>query len=326
MLSNILKRRGKLSGQSILELVLLTLCVILAITAPGFFSTRNILNIMRNVAMQGVIAFGMTMIIISGEIDLSVGSAVAFAGCLAALLVRNLSSIGLPLGVAVAVALVLTLLAGFGIGNFTALVRTQFNVPSFITTLALMTILSGIANLMTGGFPISSFPQWYNFFGGGYVLGIPFPAIVFVVVFFVIQFLMTQTTFGRAVYAVGGNEEAARLNGINVRFVKHMVIGITGALAALSGIMVSAQIMSGTPTVAEGWELQVISAVIIGGTSLFGGAGRIWGTFIGVVFLGVIINGMTLLNISQYWQFVVRGVLILTAVLVNNIGAAQQKT
>ncbi|MFP4638467.1 MAG: ABC transporter permease, partial [Spirochaetaceae bacterium] len=121
-------------------------------------------------------------------------------------------------------------------------------------------------------------------------------------------------------YAVGGNEEAARLNGINVRFVKHMVIGITGALAALSGIMVSAQIMSGTPTVAKGWELEIISAVIIGGTSLFGGAGRIRGTFIGVVFLGVIINGMTLMNISEYWQYVVRGVLILTAVLVNNLG------
>ncbi|MFW5807165.1 MAG: ABC transporter permease, partial [Spirochaetota bacterium] len=121
-------------------------------------------------------------------------------------------------------------------------------------------------------------------------------------------------------YAVGGNEEAARLNGINVRFVKHMVIGITAAPAALSGVMVSAQIMSGTPTVAKGWELEIISAVIIGGTSLFGGAGRIRGTFIGVVFLGVIIHGMTLMNISEYWQYVVRGVLILTAVLVNNLG------
>lgn len=320
MLSKLLKREGRLRGQSILELVLLGICVILALSAPGFFSTRNVLNIMRNVSMQGVIAFGMTMIIISGEIDLSVGSGVAFAGCLAALIVRALTAFLAP-GLAVTIALVVTLLAGFAIGNFTALVRTRFNVPSFITTLALMTILSGIANLVTAGFPISSFPQWYNFFGGGYVLGIPFPAIVFLVVFFGIQFLMNQTTFGRSVYAVGGNEEAARLNGISVPFVKHMVIGITGMLAALSGIMVSARIMSGTPTVAEGWELEVISAVIIGGTSLFGGAGRIWGTFVGVVFLGVIINGMTLLNISQYWQYVVRGILILTAVLVNNLGA-----
>ncbi|MFP4302528.1 MAG: ABC transporter permease [Alkalispirochaetaceae bacterium] len=324
MIDNLFKRKGSIRGQSILELVLLAICIILAISAPGFFSTRNILNIMRNVAMQGVIAFGMTMVIISGEIDLSVGSAVAFAGCLAALILRWLNNLTLSPAVGVAVAIFLTLAMGFAIGNFTAFVRTRFTVPTFITTLALMTILSGIANLVTGGFPITSFPQWYNFFGGGYVLGVPFPAILFLLVFFVIQFLMNQTTFGRSVYAVGGNEEAARLNGINVRFVKHMVIGITGLLAALSGIMVSAQIMSGTPTVAEGWELQVISAVIIGGTSLFGGAGRIWGTFIGVVFLGVIINGMTLLNISQYWQFVVRGVLILAAVLVNNISARRR--
>jgi ribose/xylose/arabinose/galactoside ABC-type transport system permease subunit len=320
-----LKKKGGLRGQSILELVLLAICIVLAVSAPGFFSARNILNIMRNVAMQGVIAFGMTMVIISGEIDLSVGSAVAFAGCLAALVVRALNGLGLGPAIAVAIAIAITLVVGFGIGNFTALIRTRFGVPSFITTLALMTILSGIANLLTAGFPISSFPQWYNFFGGGYVLGIPFPAILFLVVFFSIQFLMNQTTFGRAVYAVGGNEEAARLNGISVRFVKHMVIGITGMLAAISGIMVSAQIMSGTPTVAEGWELEVISAVIIGGTSLFGGAGRIWGTFIGVVFLGVIINGMTLLNISQYWQYVVRGILILAAVLVNNLGARRAK-
>lgn len=320
MFTKILKRGGGFRGQSILELVLLVICIILAVMAPGFFSTRNILNIMRNVAMQGVIAFGMTMIIISGEIDLSVGSAVAFAGCLSALLVRAFVSLMMPVGLAVGLAIAVTLVAGFCIGNFTAFLRTQFAVPSFITTLALMTILSGIANLLTGGFPISSFPRWYNFFGGGYVLNVPFPAILFLAVFIFTHFLMNQTTFGRAVYAVGGNEEAARLNGINVRFVKHMVIGITGALAALSGIMVSAQIMSGTPTVAKGWELEIISAVIIGGTSLFGGAGRIRGTFIGVVFLGVIINGMTLMNISEYWQYVVRGVLILTAVLVNNLG------
>lgn len=326
MFMKVLKGKGVFRGQSVLELVLLLMCIILAITAPGFFSTRNVLNIMRNVAMQGVIAFGMTMVIISGEIDLSVGSGVAFAGCLSALLVRTFLSFALSAGVAVTLALGITLLTGFFIGNFTAFLRTRFSVPSFITTLALMTILSGIANLITGGFPISSFPRWYNFFGGGYVLNVPFPAIVFITVFLFTYLLMNQTTFGRAVYAVGGNEEAARLNGINVRFVKHMVIGITGALAALSGIMISSQIMSGTPTVAEGWELEVISAVIIGGTSLFGGAGSVRGTFVGVVFLGVIINGMTLLNISEYWQYVVRGALILTAVLVNNLGMRRRLT
>lgn len=303
----------------ILELVLLTLCIVLAFSAPGFFSARNLLNVMRNVALQGVIAFGMTAVIISGEIDLSVGSAVAFSGCLAAWLTRAFVATGLGVTSAAVIAIVAVLLTGGGIGLFTAFMRNQFSVPTFITTLALMTILSGAANLITGGFPITSFPEWFNFFGGGFVLGIPVPALIFLATFFVMQFVMRSTNFGWAVYATGGNAEAARLNGINIRKVKYAVIGLTGVFAALTGIMVSSQIMSGTPTVAEGWELQIISAVIIGGTSLFGGEGRIWGTFVGVVFLGVIINGMTLLNISQYWQLVVRGVLILTAIFVNNL-------
>lgn len=303
----------------ILELVLLTLCIVLAFSAPGFFSARNLLNVMRNVALQGVIAFGMTAVIISGEIDLSVGSAVAFSGCLAAWLTRAFVATGLGVTSAAVIAILAVLLTGGGVGLFTAFMRNQFSVPTFITTLALMTILSGAANLITGGFPITSFPEWFNFFGGGFVLGIPVPALIFLATFFAMQFVMRSTNFGRAVYATGGNAEAARLNGINIRKVKYAVIGLTGVFAALTGIMVSSQIMSGTPTVAEGWELQIISAVIIGGTSLFGGEGRIWGTFVGVVFLGVIINGMTLLNISQYWQLVVRGVLILTAIFVNNL-------
>jgi ribose/xylose/arabinose/galactoside ABC-type transport system permease subunit len=306
-------------GQFLMELVLLAICIVLALTAPGFFTARNLLNVMRNVSMQGVIAFGMTMVIISGEIDLSVGSAVAFSGSLAAFLVEMMAEAGVNVNIAVFIAIAAVLVLGFGVGNFVALMRTGFSVPTFITTLALMTVLSGIANLITDGFPITSFPEWYRVFGGGVVFGFPVPAIIFLVVFVIVHLLMNETTFGRSVYAVGGNAEAARLNGINVRAIKHLVLGITGSLAALSGIMVSAQIMSGTPTVGRGWELEVISAVIIGGTSLFGGSGKIWGTFVGVVFLGVIINGMTLLNISQYWQHVVRGLLILTAVLVNNL-------
>ena len=303
----------------ILEVILIALCVLLAATAPGFFSTRNLLNVMRNVALQGVIAFGMTAVIISGEIDLSVGSTVAFSGCLAAWLVRAMTVAGLSPTAATVAALSVVLAAGGAIGLFTGLMRNAFAVPTFITTLALMTVLSGAANLMTGGFPITSFPQWYNVFGGGHLAGVPVPAIIFVIAFFAMQFVMNSTDFGRSVYATGGNAEAARLNGINIRMVKYAVLALTGIFAALTGVMVSSQIMAGTPTVAQGWELQVISAVIIGGTSLFGGEGRIWGTFVGVVFLGVIINGMTLLNISQYWQLVVRGLLILTAIFVNNL-------
>jgi ribose/xylose/arabinose/galactoside ABC-type transport system permease subunit len=201
--------------------------------------------------------------------------------------------------------------------------RTRYQVPSFITTLALLTGLMGAAELITNGFPINSFPEWYNFLGGGYVAGIPFPAIIFLLVFTFVHVLMNFTAFGRSVYAVGGNAEAARLSGINVKFVKMAVLGFTAMLAALSGILQSAEIMAGTATTAKGWELDVIAAVIIGGTSLLGGSGRVWGTMVGIVFLGIIINGMTLLNISEYWQHVVRGVLILAAVLLNRMQAGR---
>ena len=300
--------------RSMLEIILLVLCVGLAFKAPGFFTTENLLNVLRNVSMQGVIAFGMTMVIIAGEIDLSVGSAVAFAGCLSAWVTGHC---GLPLPVAVTVAAVTTLAVGFGLGSLTGFLRVKFRVPAFIATLAWLTVLRGAAELITNGFPLTPFPPWYNFLGGGYVCGVPFPAIVFVATFVVIQFLMSFTAFGRAIYAVGGNAEAARLSGIRVGRVKILVMAIVAVLAALSGLMQSAQIMSGSATTATGWELDVISAVIIGGTSLLGGSGTVWGTLIGVVFLGVLVNGMTLLNISEYWQPVVRGALILAAVLIN---------
>ncbi len=303
----------------ILEIILVLLCVVLAVTASGFLTAENLLNVLRNVSMQGVIAFGMTMVIISGEIDLSVGSAVAFSACLTAFLTQKLSGewASLPILFAIGIAIVFALVIGFFFGVFTGFMRTRYQVPSFITTLALMTGLSGAAELITNGFPLTPFPGWYNFIGGGYLVGIPFPALLFLLTFVVLQFLMNYTAFGRSVYAVGGNAEAARLSGINVSRVKMMVLGITAFLAALSGIMVSSEIMSGTATTAKGWELDVIAAVIIGGTSLMGGVGRIWGTMVGVVFLGVLMNGMTLLNVSEYWQHVVRGVIILVAVLLN---------
>lgn len=304
----------------ILEAILLVLCVFLAFTASGFLTPDNLLNVLRNVSMQGVIAFGMTMVIVAGEIDLSVGSAVAIAGCLTAFLTQKLTGewLALPVPLAIVLSILVALTVGYFIGMFTGFMRTRYQVPSFITTLALMTGLSGAAELITNGFPLTPFPGWYGFLGGGYIfLGIPFPALIFLLTFAVLQLLMNHTAFGRSVYAVGGNAEAARLSGINVPRVKSMVLGITSLLAALSGVMVSSEIMSGTPTAARGWELDIIAAVIIGGTSLMGGVGRIWGTMIGVIFLGVIMNGMTLLNVSEYWQHVVRGALILVAVLLN---------
>ncbi len=301
-----------------MEVILLVLVVVLVLWAPGFATLGNLLNVLRTVSMLGVIAFGMTAVIISGEIDLSVGGGVALAGCIVAWFSGALSA---TLGPAPAVVLgiMAAVAVGAGTGIFTGKMRQWFRVPTFITTLALFTALRGFANLITGGFPLTDLPNWFGFLGAGDMLGIPFPVYVFLLVFALMHLLMTYTSFGRAVYAVGGNAEAARLSGIDVFFVKTAALAITGVLTAITGTLIASQIGSGTGTTATGMELDVIAATIIGGTSLFGGKGRIWGTLVGVLFLGCITNGMTLLNVSEYWQYVVRGAIILGAVLLNQV-------
>lgn len=311
-------RRGWSLRFYIMEVCLVALIVALFLLAPGFGSSANLLNVFRSVSMLGIIAFGMTAVIISGEIDLSVGSGVALAGCFAAWAVDLLTPVTGDVA-AVSLGAVGALAICMACGLFTGTLRARFNVPSFITTLGLFTAMRGAANLLTDGFPLASFPTWFGFFGNGSVYGIPFPVFVFVAVFAGMHFLMSHTAFGRAVYAVGGNAEAARLSGIRVGVVKTMTFVITGGLTAISGLLIASQIGSGTGSTAAGLELDVIAAVIIGGTNLFGGRGRITGTLIGVLFLGFIGNGMTLMNVSDYWQYVVRGGLIVGAILLNQV-------
>lgn len=292
-----------------MEYILILLCVVLALNAPNFLTAQNLLTILRSISMQGIIAFGMTLVIIVGEIDLSVGATVSFTGCFIAWLTQR--GIPIPLGIP------LTLGLGYVQGVFIGLMRMRYLVPTFITTLALLTGLKGAALELTGGFSITSFPEWFAFLGSGYIAGIPFPTIVLLTTFFCFHVLMKYTMFGRAVYSVGGNPEAARLSGISVGRVKSQALALTGALAALSGIMLASRINSGTPDAAQGWELDVIAAVIIGGTSLSGGIGTIWGTLVGILFIGILNNGMTLLDVPSYRQYIVRGLLIFVAVLLN---------
>lgn len=301
-----------------LELILLALIIFLMIFAPGFAGINNLLNVLRAVSMMGIIAFGMTAVIISGEIDLSVGAGAALAGCILGWTCGQLNE---PLGpvMAVVVGCLAAIVAGIGVGIFTGKMRQWFNVPSFITTLALFAALRGFANLISGGFPITTFPRGFSFLGAGSLGGIPFPVYVFAAVFIGMHVLMKYTDFGRAVYAVGGNAEASRLSGINVYSIKTAALAITGGLTAVSGILIASQVGSGNGSAATGMELNVIAAVIIGGTSLFGGKGRIWGTLLGVLFLGCINNGMVLLNVSEYWRYVVSGGVILVAVLLNQL-------
>ncbi len=305
------RRLTSLLLDSVLEIILLAVCIYLARRVPEFRSVENLMNVLRSVSEIGVIAFGMTMVIIAGEIDLSVGSVVALAGCLTAWLVASnvwvWAAIGLTLGV------------GFTCGASIGLMRSKYGVPSFITSLALLTALRGAALKLTHGFPLTPFPEWYNFIGSGRIVGVPFPTIVLVITFLTVYIILNHTPFGRSIYAIGGNAETARLCGIAVGRVRVFALAITGTLAALSGVLLSSRMMSGNATVASGWELDVIAAVIVGGTSLRGGSGSVWGTLVGVVFIGVIVNGMRLLDIREDGQLIGRGVIIVLAVLLTRL-------
>lgn len=306
-----------------LEIILLIIFITLTIMSPGFLTPGNLLNILRNISLQGVIAFGMTMVIIAGEIDLSIGSTVGLTGVIIALTTGLLAKSGIPMEYGVLAGIALSVIVSVIIGLFNGWLLTYFKMPSFIITLGMMAVLFGAAAVLSKGFPVTTLPEWYNKIGAGQIFSIPIPAIILLIIFAIVYIIMNHTKFGRSVYAVGGNPEAARLSGINVKRVKLIVMVYVQVLAALGGIIVSSQVMAGSQTFGRGWELIVISSVIIGGVSLFGGIGRVWGTLIGLIFLGVIINGMTLLNINEYIQYIVRGSLIIIAVLIN---ALQVKT
>ena len=319
-------RAIELLRKSALLLVLLGLMIFFSTQNPNFLTLRNAMTVLRSVSISGVIALGMTLVIISGEIDLSVGSMIALSGVLTAWLYLRLSNIWIEV-VAITLAIAIALLVGATVGLFTATLRSYLRIPSFITSLGLLTALSGAAYLISGGFPIIGFPEWYNYIGAGWMLqgrhdafpGIPFQVLIFFTVFIFLFLLLQFTSLGRAIYAVGANEESARLSGVSVKIVRCVAFGTTGFLAALSGVMVSSQIMTGAPAVGGGGEMTAISAVIIGGASLSGGVGKITGTLLGVFFLGVVQNGMTMMGMNTHWQAVVAGCLVIAAVLFNTI-------
>jgi simple sugar transport system permease protein/ribose transport system permease protein len=307
-----------LMRQHSMLLILILLYIIVGFTARGFMTLDNQLNILRNIAVPGMIAFGMALVIIVGEIDLSVGSMVAVSACLTAWVVEKASGHAFePAWYYVVLGIVAALCFAACVGWFNGMLRHRVGVPTFISSLAMMATLAGMANMITNGSAIEAFPSWYYIIGSGRFFGIPVPVYLLVIAFIFTFVLANFTTFGRAVYSVGGNMEAARLSGINVWRTKTICMIIVAVFAATGGIIYSSLINSGNPTIARGMELQVISAVIIGGVSLFGGRGSIWGAFIGVLFLGVLINAMTLWGFNPYAQQVVSGALILGAVLIN---------
>jgi ribose transport system permease protein len=290
---------------------LILLIIVVSIMNPSFLTISNIFNVLRQVSISAIIAFGMTFVILTGGIDLSVGSTLALTGAVAASLLAGGTDPIVSMGVALILGLVL--------GAFNGVIITKGKVAPFIATLATMTIYRGLTLVYTNGKPISGLGDHASFqlFGKGYFLGVPIPVITTIVSFAILAFILHKTTFGRRVYAVGGNEEAAKLSGINADRVKIAVYAISGFLAALSALILTSRLNSAQPTAGESYELDAIAAVVLGGTSLNGGKGWIFGTLIGALIIGVLNNGMNLIGVSSFWQQVVKGIVILLAVLLD---------
>lgn len=304
----------------IFEILIVLLVILLGLTTTGFFSFRNIIGIFRNMSMIGVLAFGITVAIICGVIDLSVPSTVALTGVVIGLCANTLPGLwGIHINLAMLIGLIIMIIVAILVGLANAYFVSRFQMPAFIATMANMYVLFGLAAIISGGFPVIGFPSWYSVVGAGTLFGlIPTPAIVLTIMFLFTFVLMNHTKFGRSVYAVGGNMEAARLSGINIKSVRRRTFIFVQICAVISGIMLSSQVMSGSFNFAGDWAFHAISCVVIGGTAFTGGKGRVWGTFIGLFFYGLVTNAMTLLNVSQFTQHVLRGLLILAAVIINS--------
>ncbi len=289
----------------------LAICLTLSFISPQFLTLSNWSIIFTQVSINALLAFGVTFVIITGGIDLSIGSVVAVSGVVAALLAKQDQY---PL----IVPIIGGLLVGLLFGLLNGFLITKSKIAPFIVTLGVMTIGRGLALIISKGRPISNLSESFNFIGGGDILGIPFPIIILFVVFIICSIVLKKTIFGRYVYAVGGNEQASWASGISVNKVKIAVYSLCGLLAGLAGILLTSRITTGQPNAGMSFELDAIAAAVIGGSSTSGGVGSIQGTLFGVILIGVLNNGLDLLNVSSYYQQVVMGVIIIGAVLLDS--------
>ncbi len=286
---------------------LFLLCAVLSLLSPYFLSLSNLVNVLQQTSVNAIIAVGMTYVILSAGIDLSVGSIVAFSGVVMAGALQ--AGTPAPLAVAVAVAV------GAGCGLANGVLIAWGNLPPFISTLGMMSVARGAALVFTQGRPISGFTEDFRWFATGEFLWIPIPVAVMLGVYALSHFTLTRTRFGRYVYAIGGNEEAARLSGVQVRFHKTMIYTFCGAVSGLAAVILTARLNSAQPIAGIMYELDAIAAAVIGGTSLLGGEGTLGGTLIGALIMGVLRNGLNLLGVSSFLQQIVIGSVIIVAVL-----------
>ena len=287
--------------------------LIFSLASKSFLTLGNILSVGRQMSLTGIAAIGMTLVMLTGGIDISVGSMLAMAGVLCAKLSAD---VGLPLWIAV----VITLLIGALFGLINGAAVTRLHIPALIATLATQTILKGIAYLLTNAVPVKNLSATYKFLGQGYIFGvIPVPLIITVALYVLAWWYLDKTYLGRRVYLSGGNEEAARLSGINTKWTITGTYVFSGVFAAIAGVLMAARLGSGQPSVGSGFEMDVITATVLGGISVNGGKGKVVNVFVGACIMGVLANGMTMLNINQYLQWIINGLVLLFAVTMSNL-------
>ncbi|MFZ7305426.1 ribose ABC transporter permease [Avibacterium avium] len=295
-------------------LALIVLIVIVSSINPNFFTMDNLLNILRQTSVNAIIAVGMTFVILTAGIDLSVGSVLALTGAISASLVN--------LDLSIFIVIPLVLLCGTLLGGISGVIIAKGKVQAFIATLVTMTLLRGVTMVYTDGRPISlgfsDVADQFSFLGAGYLFNIPFPIWLMAIIFLVAWYILKHTPMGRYIYALGGNESATRLSGINVDKVKIFVYAVSGFLATVAGLIVTSRLSSAQPTAGVSYELDAIAAVVVGGTSLMGGKGRIFGTLIGALIIGFLNNALNLLDISSYYQMIAKSIVILAAVLTDH--------
>lgn len=287
--------------------------LIFSLASKSFLTLGNILSVGRQMSFTGIAAIGMTLVMLTGGIDISVGSMLAMAGVLCAKLSAD---VGLPLWIAV----VITLLIGALFGLINGAAVTRLHIPALIATLATQTILKGIAYLLTNAVPVKNLSTTYKFLGQGYIFGvIPVPLVITVALYVLAWWYLDKTYLGRRVYLSGGNEEAARLSGINTKWTITGTYVFSGVFAAIAGVLMAARLGSGQPSVGSGFEMDVITATVLGGISVNGGKGKVVNVFVGACIMGVLANGMTMLNINQYLQWIINGLVLLFAVTMSNL-------
>ncbi len=300
-------------------IALIILMAVITIINSNFLTANNLLNLLLQVTSNALIAFGMTFVILTGGIDLSVGSILALSSALTAGLLGS----GMPVTLAILISLIL----GCILGVMNGLLISYGKLAPFIVTLATMTIFRGATLVYTNGNPITkglSDTFLFQFLGQGYIVGIPFPVIIMFIVFIILYVLLHKTAFGKSVYAIGGNEKAAYISGVKLNKVKIIIYSISGIMASISGLIITSRLSSAQPTAGASYEMDAIAAVVLGGTSLSGGKGRILGTLIGALIIGVLNNGLNIIGVSAFWQQVVKGVVILIAVLIDRFKVVKQ--